>query len=121
MERKGMSLAKRNGDGAGIVVGDALGFLRAVYLNPSLPLPIRMRAAEAALPFEKPKLAVTAHIDPGGDWAERLGRAVERSNAARLIEHAPAPPPPPDEPVAQGRRHLPATPIDAPFPSPRRR
>ena len=113
-------MAKRNGDGAGIVVGDALGFLRAVYLNPSLPLPIRMRAAEAALPFEKPKLAVTAHIDPGGDWAERLGRAVERSNAVRLI----APPAPLDENVVV--RAAPVvgpspTPIDAPFPSPRRR
>jgi hypothetical protein len=54
-----------------------------------MPLPTRLRAAALALPFERPKLAVTAVFSGEGDFALRLDRAVERSRAVRIIEHQP--------------------------------
>jgi hypothetical protein len=62
---------------------DALDLLRAVYRNPQVPLSTRMRAAIAALPFEKPKLSAMALL-PMGDLAERLDKAIARSEGARL-------------------------------------
>jgi len=68
----------------------SLDFLKAVYRNAALPLSTRMRAAIAALPFEHPKLAVTAQIDVDGDFAERLEQAILRSEMAmKIIEHEP--------------------------------
>jgi hypothetical protein len=49
----------------------------------------RMKAAIAALPFENPKLAVTALVDGGNHWAARIERARLRS--AKVIEPRPAP------------------------------
>ena len=68
-------------------VGTSLDLLQQVYRNPSLPLPVRMRAAGMALQFEHPKLAVMATID-SKDFGERLENAVKRS--AKVIEAAPA-------------------------------
>ena len=68
-----------------------LEFLQAVYCNENIPLPVRMRAAIEAAPYLHPKLSATAFIAAGGDFAERLERALERSGAVRnavVIDHA---------------------------------
>ena len=70
---------------------DALGFLQRVYNDPAEPTHLRMKAAIEALPFEKPKLAVTAMVS-GETFAAMLDRAIERSGMARevkQIEHQP--------------------------------
>jgi glycosyltransferase A (GT-A) superfamily protein (DUF2064 family) len=75
-------------------VDSSLELLRAVYRNPSLALPVRMRAAVAALPFEQPKLQATAITHYDGDFADRLDRALERSAAQpmKVIEAKPVEP-----------------------------
>jgi len=67
----------------------SLDILRTVYRNAGLRLSTRMRAAVAALPFEFPKLAVTAILPDGGDFAMRLERAIARSAEVRTIEAKP--------------------------------
>ena len=57
--------------------GNSLDFLRMVYRNPALGLPVRMRAAMACLPFELPKLAVTAVVSEQ-NFAEVLERRLKR-------------------------------------------
>jgi hypothetical protein len=66
----------------------SLEFLQAIYCNNELPLPVRMRAAIAALPFEHPKLAVSAQISEG-DFAELLDRRIKRFEEMKLIEAKP--------------------------------
>lgn len=72
---------------AGDVV--SLELLQAAYRNPSLPLATRLRAAAQALPFEHPKLAVTA-VFGESDFAACLDGAVKRSaqviDGVKLIE-----------------------------------
>lgn len=55
---------------------NSLDFLQAVYRNPSIPLPVRMRAAIAALPHEVPRLAVTALVNEQS-FAEVLERRLK--------------------------------------------
>ena len=52
-----------------------------------LPLPVRSRAAIEAAPYEHPKLTAVAvgHLT-GEDFYNRLERAIEASNRAKLIE-----------------------------------
>ena len=61
----------------------SLEFLQAVYADSLQPMHRRMRAAIAALPFEHPKLAVTATINAEG-FGAKLEAARER--AAKVIE-----------------------------------
>ena len=65
--------------------GISLDLLRAVYRNPSIALPVRMRAAIAALPHEVPRLAVTAQI-VDNDIATMLDARIKRFEEMRLIE-----------------------------------
>lgn len=66
-----------------IDAGSSLEFLRAVYSDPGQPMTRRMRAAIAALPFEHPKLAVTATIDGGPGFAARLEAAIAKTAEMR--------------------------------------
>ena len=65
--------------------GMSLDLLRAVYRNPTLALSVRMRAAIAALPFESPKLAVTAMVSEQ-DFATLLDQRLKRMEAMRTDE-----------------------------------
>jgi hypothetical protein len=65
----------------------SLDLLQAVYRSSELPLSVRMRAAAMALPYEMPKLAVTAVVEADGDFLQRLERAIARS--AKVIEARP--------------------------------
>jgi hypothetical protein len=60
----------------------ALEFLQAVYCNDQLPLVVRMRAAMACLPFESPKLAVTAQVSEQ-DFATLLDQRLARIEAMK--------------------------------------
>jgi|SRR5262249_34563761 len=70
--------------------GISLDLLRAVYRSNQLPLTTRMRAAIAALPFESPKLAVTAVVSEQ-DFATILDRRLKRIEEmkANAIEATP--------------------------------
>ena len=57
----------------------------ALYRNPEVPLPVRMKAATIAIEYEFPRLAVTATVN-AGDFADQLEKAVERS---RMVEANP--------------------------------
>ena len=60
-------------------------FLEAVWNDPGVPLPLRIRAAVEALPFERPKLAATYSLDLA--LGKRLEEAIARSEG-RLPEPA---------------------------------
>ena len=81
----------------------ALDILQAVYRSPRMPLMTRMRAAALALPFESPKLAVTAIVQDK-DFASILEARIKhwRSlEATKVIEQKVEKPkvePPPVKP-----------------------
>jgi hypothetical protein len=60
--------------------GMSIDLLRAVYRNPSIPLPVRIRCAVAALPHEVPRLAVTALVNEQS-FAELLDRRLKKIEA----------------------------------------
>jgi hypothetical protein len=59
---------------------DALGYLQGVYRGKIIAESPRMRAAIAALPFERPKLAVVVNLNNFADHMEELSRRAGRSN-----------------------------------------
>ena len=76
---------------------DALDYLRQVYRDPLECTHVRLKAACIAIEYERPRLAVIASIG-GDDFAERLGRCIERSTKARpvieaqpVVNHKPPP------------------------------
>lgn len=71
----------------------SLDFLQAVYRSTDQPMHRRMRAAVAALPFEHPKLAVTASVNTEG-WGARLEAARERAAKAFEVRGLPMEIPP---------------------------
>jgi hypothetical protein len=80
---------------------NSLDFLRAVYRNAALPLSTRMRAAQAALVHEVPKLSVQAVINNQDDFATRLDRCIERARETRML-------PPPNIVEHRSREHPPS-------------
>ena len=62
----------------------SLEFLQAIYRDPNQPDTKRLRAAIAALPFEHPKLSVTAVLDSEG-FGAKLEAARQRS--AKVVDH----------------------------------
>jgi hypothetical protein len=70
--------------------GQSIDLLRAVYRNPSIPLPVRMRAAIAALPHETPRLMVSAQVNEH-DFATLLDQRIKRFEEMKLIEQQPTP------------------------------
>ena len=66
--------------------GMSLDLLRAVYRNASVDLSIRIRCAMACLPFESPKLAVTAVVSEQ-DFATVLDRRLKRIQEMKLPEN----------------------------------
>ena len=67
---------------------DAHALLKAVYQNSEVPLPVRMRAAMACLPFETPKLLATAIVNENS-FAELLDRRLKRISETKLIDAKP--------------------------------
>jgi hypothetical protein len=68
---------------------DALGLLQMEYRGQITLTYAQRRAAEACLPFERPKLGVIATTNLNADsFAEALDRAIQRSQIGmKLIEH----------------------------------
>jgi hypothetical protein len=67
--------------------GDALTYLRSVYNNQCLEQSERLKAAELALPYEKPKLS--ANLSPTSRHIDGLGERLETARKAsglRVIE-----------------------------------
>jgi hypothetical protein len=66
---------------------NSLEYLQRIYRDPTQPTSVRMRAAIEALAFENPKLsAVGVGYFTNDTFAERLERALVRSERARLIK-----------------------------------
>jgi hypothetical protein len=73
-----------------IFEGDALEYLQSIYKGRVKYDAYRFRAANAAVPYERPKLAVAAILHPDGSFAERLEKAISRSQQPmKVINHQP--------------------------------
>jgi cell division septum initiation protein DivIVA len=74
----------------GQLSADALATLQGVYLNPDEPAANRIKAAAAAIGYERPKLAATASLVVV-DFRERVRQARLKAPFAKTIEHLPEP------------------------------
>lgn len=70
---------------------DALTCLQAVYSNPASSEGNRIKAAAAALPFERPKVSVSVSVRGPAVLGERLdqARTIKTVDPPPLIEHEP--------------------------------
>jgi hypothetical protein len=64
---------------------DALGYLQAVYQGKIIAESQRMKAAIEALPFEKPKLSMTATID-GRKFAQEMKEIARRRGRSNVLD-----------------------------------
>ena len=68
---------------------DAMTTLQGLYLNPAEPAANRIKAAAAAIGYERPKLTATGVVIV--DFRERVRQARLKATA-KLIEHTPPEP-----------------------------
>ena len=70
---------------------DALVCLQSIYNDPSAPENNRIKAASAAIAFERPKLSVSVQVSGPSVLGERLdqSRTMKTVNQPPLIEHQP--------------------------------
>jgi hypothetical protein len=67
-----------------------LDFFEAVMLNPSLPLPIRMKAATEAAKYRHPTMRAVAHSTTASQsFADALERAIARSQSPHVMNKEP--------------------------------
>lgn len=66
----------------------SLSLLQAVYRNPAIALPVRIRCAMACVPFESPKLQMVAQVSEQS-FAELLDRRLKRFEEMKQIEAKP--------------------------------
>jgi len=70
-----------------LTVLEAAEYLQSIYRNPMEETGKRIRAATEALPHESPRMsAVSVGYYTGNTFAERLDRAIDASNRAKLVE-----------------------------------
>lgn len=70
-----------------IAEGGALGVLQTTYADPATSVTNRIKAASAAIGFERPKVSVNVRVGPG-----ILGARLEQARTPKTIEHQPEPP-----------------------------
>jgi hypothetical protein len=97
MEDRPKGLMKRAKAVAGTTAGtagtniDAYAYLKMVWNDVLQPVPIRLRAAQIGIEFERPRLAMSAIVDGGSDLATLLDQRIRRFEAMKTIEHQPQP------------------------------
>jgi hypothetical protein len=74
----------------GFAKGGSLGLLQAIGADTSWPIEVRVRALQAAVPFERPKLSMSATANVNRLYDVRAaGKLRDRE---KVIEHQPDPP-----------------------------
>jgi hypothetical protein len=64
----------------------SLHFMQAIYRDPRQPMQRRIRAAQAALPFEHPKLSATYAVDGSRDFAAEMKEIARRSGRSNVLD-----------------------------------